>query len=119
MDISPEKKHLHAEWRELTAKLEEIVGKKPKDLNAVLFMIGVQELGRGPLNYSKEEKQDLMHIAICRIFEPEGYYELIGIDPDGWPHYEVKKVLPYSNIVEQVSFIRERILNYFKSEGVI
>ena len=113
------KQHLHAEWRDLTAKLEEILGKKPKDVNAVLFVIGVQELGKGPLNFTKEEKQDLIHIAICKIFEPEGYYELTGIDGDGWPHYEIRKALPHKNIVEQVSFMRERMLNYFKAEGII
>ncbi len=113
-----QKYHLHADWRNLTAKLEEILGKKPKDLNAVLFIIGVQELGKGPLNFTKEEKQDLIHIAICKIFEPEGYYSFTQHDDDGWPHYEIQKPLPHKNIVEQVAFMRERILNYFKAEGV-
>lgn len=114
-----DKYQLHAEWRRLTAKLEELVGKKPKDLNAVLFIIGVQELGKGPLNFSKEEKQDIIHIAICRIFEAEGYYTFIDRDEEGWPHYELKKALPHKNIVEQVSFMRKRILDYFSQIEVI
>src|SRR3954462_1268139 len=49
-------------WNALLEDLNDLIGKKPKDLNAVLFLIGVQELGQGNKNFSKEEKQDLMHI---------------------------------------------------------
>ena len=62
-------------------------------LNAVLFLIGVQELGRGLQRFSKEEKQDLMHIAICKVLSLSGFYELEGTDEAGWPHWKlVKKI---------------------------
>lgn len=35
-----------------------------------------------------------MHIAICRLLEPYGYYEFDFRDADGWPHYKVLKELP-------------------------
>ena len=63
------------------------------DLNAVLFLIGIQELGRWPGSFTKEEKQDLMHIAVCRLLSYDGYYEFAGRDADGWPHYRLVKPL--------------------------
>ncbi len=64
-------------WQQLLVELEKMLERKPKDLNAVLFIIGVQELGKGARNFSKEEKQDLMHIAICKVLSLAGYYELV------------------------------------------
>src|SRR5688572_6596501 len=57
------------------------------DLNAVLFLIGMQEVGRTQQKYTKEEKQDLMHVAICHLLSEEGYFEFLGMDEDGWPHW--------------------------------
>ena len=110
---------LQKNWVALLYKIKEQIGVRPKDLNSVLFLVGVQELGKGMKDFSKEEKQDLIHIAICKIFEPEGYYKLEGTDEDGWPHYELQKALPHKNLVEQVSFMRKRILGYFKNIGVV
>ncbi len=66
-----------AEWEALLEKLENTLGKKP-NLEALLFLIGMQELGKGTRVFSKEEKQDLMHIAVCRLLSLEGYYEFEG-----------------------------------------
>ena len=74
-------------WQKILKDLERMIGKKPADLNAVLFLIGVQELGKGSSNFSKEEKQDLMHIGICKVLSLSGFYELEGLDKDGWPHW--------------------------------
>lgn len=64
--------------------------KKPKDLNGVLFVIGLQKAWAGSKLFSKkEEKQDLMHIAICKVLSLAGYYELEGLDADGWPPLEI------------------------------
>ena len=79
---------LEKRWHRLMNSLGETLGKKPKDLNGVLFLIGVQELGKGRRNFSKEEKQDLMHIAICKVLSLSGFYELEGLDEDGWPHWK-------------------------------
>ena len=40
------------------------------DVQAVLFLIGVNELGIGYKDFSKAEKQDLLHVAICTLLEP-------------------------------------------------
>jgi hypothetical protein len=87
-------------------------GKKP-DLNAILFLIGIQELGRGIKEFTKEEKQDLMHIATCKVFSLSGYYELERVDEDGWPHYRSAKPIPFANLKEQDRMLKWHILEYF------
>ena len=41
-------------------------GKKP-DLEAILFLIGMQEYGQLKDKFTKEQKQDLMHVAVCLL----------------------------------------------------
>ena len=103
-------------WQELLNEMEKNFGKKPKDLNAVLFIIGIQELGKGAKNFSKEEKQDLMHIAICKVLSLAGYYELEGIDDAGWPHWKLVKKLPHFDLLEQEKLLKMLVLEYFEKE---
>ena len=91
-------------------------GKRPKDLNSVLFLIGVQELGRGAQNFSKEEKQDLMHIGICKALSLSGFYELEGLDKDGWPHWVLVKKLPHFDLMEQENLLKTHVIEYFEKE---
>lgn len=107
---------LEKDWNRLIKGLENRVGKKPKDLNAVLFLIGVQELGLGAKNFDKEEKQDLMHIAVCKVLSLSGYYELDGIDENGWPHWKLTKALPHFDLLEQEKLLKMHILEYFEKE---
>jgi hypothetical protein len=103
-------------WNSLLASLEEMIGVKPKDLNAVLFLIGVQELGKGKKVFSKEEKQDLMHIGICKVLSLSGYYRLEGLDQDGWPHWVMIKKLPHFDLLEQEKLLKMHIVEYFEKE---
>lgn len=107
---------LEKEWVHLLYKIKEVTGKRPADLNAVLFLIGIQELGRGSQVFSKEEKQDLMHIAICKVLSFAGYYKLEGIDKDGWPHWRLIKKLPKFDLLEQEKLLKIQIIEYFKVE---
>jgi hypothetical protein len=107
---------LDRNWAALLAELERIVGKKPKDLNGVLFLIGVQELGLGKKVFNKEEKQDLMHIGICKVLSLAGYYELEGQDKDGWPHWKLIKKLPHFDLLEQEKLLKLHVIEYFEKE---
>jgi hypothetical protein len=107
---------LEKRWHRLLMKLEKTIGSKPKDLNGVLFIVGVQELGRGNRPFSKEEKQDLMHIGICRVLGPAGYYQLEGTDKDGWPHWKLIKKLPHFDLLEQEKLLKMHVLEYFEQE---
>ena len=107
---------LDRNWNSLLNNLEELLKKRPKDLNGVLFIIGLQELGRGPQRFSKEEKQDLMHIAICKVLSLSGYYQLEGLDKDGWPHWKLIKKLPHFDLLEQEKLLKMMVLDYFEKE---
>jgi hypothetical protein len=110
------KKDLQTErdWQALRLELKSVIGAKPKDLNGVLFLIGVQELGQGNRLFSKEEKQDLIHIAICKVLSLAGYYELEGLDEQGWPHWVVTKKLPHFDLLEQEKLLKIQVLDYFE-----
>ena len=105
---------LQTRWWNLEARLVERFGKKP-DMETVLFLIGVQEFGDVRRKFSKEEKQDLMHIAVCSLFRQSGYYELEGTDRDGWPHFRQLKALPDMGLIEQENFLKDHILLYFET----
>ncbi|WP_373515684.1 hypothetical protein [Persicitalea sp.] len=110
---------LDVQWKNLLENLQKIIGKKPGDLNGVLFLIGVQELGKGAINFTKEQKQDLMHIGICRVLSLSGYYELRGEDTDGWPHWDLVQPLPHGEILAQESLLKMHVLEYFKESGLV
>jgi len=105
-------------WRILEEWLEKRFAKK-MTLEAIIFLIGVRELGEARKEFTKEEKVDLMHIAICRLFSQSGYYALSHIDQDGWPHWEMVKPLPHSDLFSQEYLLKEHILAYFESENVL
>lgn len=108
---------LQSRWWTLEAQLVERFGKKP-DLETILFLIGIQELGKTDAKYSKEQKQDLMHVAVCRVLFPSGYYELQGTDSEGWPHYKQIKPMPDMNPIDQENFIKDHVLLYFQEQGL-
>lgn len=84
------------------------------DMNAILFLIGIQELGRWKTEFTKEEKQDLMHIAACRLLSYEGYFQFAGRDADGWPHWEAVKPFTKQGVKEQSKLLKEKIIQYFQ-----
>jgi hypothetical protein len=108
------KDDLQVRWWKLEEQLTERFGKKP-DVETVLFLIGIQELGDIKKKFTKEQKQDLMHIAICTVLVPGGYFELTHVDEEGWPHFKQLKPMPELNSFEQENFLKDHILFYFQS----
>jgi hypothetical protein len=104
---------LKQEWTILTSRLAEQFDVEP-DLQGILFLIGVQELGQGKRLFNKDEKQDLMHIATCRLLSSYGYYALTGVDEEGWPHWELIHKLPVLSLKEQDLLLKRAVLDYFK-----
>ena len=90
----------------------EFDNEKP-DLKVILFLIGVQELGKGPRKFSKRQKEELMHIANCRLFSELGFYELEGLDQDGWPHWKLVKPIPAYTLLEQEMVLKSLVVTYF------
>lgn len=107
------KDDLQVRWLKLRIKLKEEFGIKP-DMDGILFLIGVQELGQGQQQYTKEQKQDLMHIAVCTVLAQSNYYVFEGYDEEGWPHFALVKPLPTFNLIEQENFLKDHVLLYFE-----
>jgi len=109
-------KALERQWQKLRVKIKDTLHKKPRDLNGVLYLIGIQELGKGNVEFTKEQKQDLLHIAICKVLSLSGYYEFEGHDEDGWPHWRNVKKLPAYDLLEQEQLLKMHIIQYFDLE---
>lgn len=88
------------------------------DLQAILFIIGINELGQGYRTFKKQEKIDLLHIAICRLLSSYGYYSLDGRDDDGWPHWKTNKKLPPLKAEEQTILLKKSIIIYFENAKI-
>lgn len=109
---------LKSDWKELVLRFSErFADGEPMDVDGILFIIGVQEVGLGYKNYKKNEKLDIMHVAICTLLEPYGYYKFLGKDEQGWPHFETVETLPFLKPGEQGLLIKEAIVNYAKSNN--
>jgi hypothetical protein len=104
-------------WYKIVFSLKKEFGKKP-DLNGLLFLIGMRELGT-TREFSKDEKMDLMHVGTCALLSLEGYYELERYDDDGWPHYKLLKELPYADLLNQESLLRKLIVRYFETHELL
>lgn len=110
------REELKEKWEALVQRISDRFGDGEElDLDAIIFLVGVQELGMGSRRFKKDEKVNLMHIAICRLLEPYGYYEYEGRDPDGWPHYTLLEELPSLKPGEQSVLMKEALVRYFEN----
>ena len=106
---------INIKWTELQKRISKDFDTDIPDLKVMLFLIGVQELGKGPRKFSKRQKEELMHIANCRLFSELGFYELEGLDQDGWPHWKLVKAIPAYTLLEQEMVIKSLIVTYFEN----
>lgn len=105
---------LDFEWLRVQHYLKDALGRSNlPDVQAVLFLIGIQESGKLQESYTKEEKQDVMHVAVCTLLEDDGYYEFEGLDADGWPHFRQTRKVRVSGVKEQEKLLKEKIIKYF------
>jgi hypothetical protein len=107
---------INKKWSELQQRIAQDFDSDTPDVKVMLFLIGVQELGQGPRKFSKRQKEELMHIANCKLFSLMGFYELEGLDQDGWPHWKLVNVIPNYTILEQEMVLKSLIITYFEDE---
>lgn len=117
MALDFDKEEIEKEWEKLKKKLASDFAGKELTLEAILFLIGVREMGLIPKNFSKEEKQDLMHVATCTLLsEPfANHYKLTGKNERGWPVFELVEPMPNLNLSEQEILLKHQIINYFQT----
>jgi hypothetical protein len=110
---------LKKRWEKLVELLSErFADGETLDLEAIIYLIGVQELGK-IRTFKKDEKINLMHIAICRLLEPYGFYSFEYFDDEGWPHYKINEELPPLKAGEQSVLMKEAVVNYFLEKDLI
>ncbi|MCP4442276.1 MAG: hypothetical protein GY810_25490 [Aureispira sp.] len=108
---------LDFEWLQIRHYIKDTLGSpKLPDFQGILFLLGVQELGQLKEEFTKEEKQDLMHIAVCHLLSEDGYYEFEGFDDAGWPHFKQLGQPPYKGVEAQERFLKIKIIKYFKEQ---
>lgn len=107
--------NLKEKWEQVVQKLSsDFADGDTLDIDGIIYLIGVQELGQGQRKFKKDDKVNLMHIAICKLLEPYGYYEFDFFDNDGWPHYKAVTELPNLKAGEQTVLMKEAIVHYFE-----
>lgn len=111
---------LKKRWEEVQNKLSmQFADGEKLELDAIIYLVGIQELGQLHRKFKKDHKLDLMHIAVCRLLEPYGYYEFEYYDDEGWPHYKIVEQLPQLKAGEQAVLMKEAIVQYFLEKEYI
>ncbi len=113
--------HLQADDPELEerwAHVEAWVGKKfgrDASIEAILFLIGIQSLGRGyQPELVKEAKQDAIMEGTYCAFEMLGLYERIGLDERGhWIWERSVESIPKLPVEQQEKLLKLGIVRYF------
>lgn len=115
MYVAMEQWKIDFEWLRIQHLVKESMQRPVvPDFQTVMFLVGIQELGRLPEEeFTKEEKADLMHVAVCTLLEPDGYYSFAGRDQDGWPHWNSEKAFDTKGVEAQESILKIRLIEYF------
>lgn len=99
-------------WYKVRNRVRDEFGQRP-DINAMLFLIGMNEVGIVKEKWEKEEKQELMHIAVCTLFKE--HFVFTHRDEDGFPHFEAVKGIEKINMKEQEELLKMKIVEYFEA----
>ena len=92
---------------------------QPLEIEGVLYLVGLQELGQVHRKMKKDENVNLIHIGICTVLEPYGYYRFDFFDEEGWPHFELLESLPVLKPGEQSILMKEALVEYFLKRELI
>jgi len=111
---------LKTKWNNLKTKLSvDFSDNEIINLDSIIFLIGLQELGQFQKRFNKQKKLEVIHIAVCKLLSDYGYYEFDYTDNDGWPHYKLIKKLPNLKAGEQTILMKNAIINYFMKSNYI
>ena len=111
---------MKTKWNNLKTKLSvDFSDNEIINLDSIIFLIGLQELGQFQKRFNKQRKLEVIHIAVCKLLSDYGYYEFDYVDNDGWPHYKLIKKLPNLKAGEQTILMKKAIINYFMKSNYI
>jgi hypothetical protein len=89
------------------------------EIEGILYLIGIQELGKLHQRFKKDDNVNIIHVGICTVLEPFGYYRFDFYDEEGWPHFELIEELPPLKAGEQSILLKTAIVDYFLEKEVI
>lgn len=113
-------KQLKRRWEQVIELLTEKFSEGDEvDVEGVLYLIGLQEYGKPHDHFKKEDNVNLIHVGLCTVLEPFGYYRFDFIDAQGWPHFELVEHLPNLKPGEQSILVKSAVVDYFVRQGVI
>ena len=88
--------------------------RKAFSVEGVLFLIGIQERGKGfEPKLEKEEKQDVIMEGTYAALAALGYYEPAGVDEQGVRQWQKVREAPELSVEAQEDLLKEAILAYF------
>ena len=119
MQMSTRDELLKRRWEELIQRLSDTFSAEAVEMEGVLYLIGLQELGKIHQQFKKDDNVNIIHIGICTVLEPFGYYRFDFYDDDGWPHFVLVEELPVLKPGEQAILMKEAIVDYFLEKGLI
>jgi len=109
---------LKARWDVLIVRLADRFQRTP-DIEALLFLIGIQSVGRGyEPELPKERKQSLIMEGSYLAFETLGVYSRVGMERNGFWIWEKNFDLPKMSVEDQEKLLQIGILNYFDEESL-
>ena len=111
---------LKQRWENLVVFLsDKFSDRETIDVEGVLYLVGLQELGQVHRKMRKDDNVNLIHIGICSVLEPYGFYRFQYYDDDGWPHFELLEPLPSLKSGEQSILMKEALVTYFLKRDII
>ena len=120
MQMSARDEQLKRRWEELIQRLsDDFSDAEELEMEGVLYLIGLQELGKIHDRFKKDDNVNIIHIGICTVLEPFGYYRFDYFDDDGWPHFVLLEELPVLKPGEQTILMKEAIVDYFLEKELI
>ncbi|MGC6479995.1 MAG: hypothetical protein ACON42_06440 [Flavobacteriaceae bacterium] len=87
------------------------------NVEGILYLIGLQELGKFQGRFKKDDNVNLIHVGICTVLEPYGHYRFSHHDEEGWPHFDLIQPLPNLKPGEQSILMKQAIVDYFLARG--
>ena len=111
---------LKEQWETLVSVLTERFSETESiDIEGILYLVGLQELGQVHKRFKKDDNVDIIHIGICSVLEPFGYYTFDYFDDERWPHFKLLEELPTLKPGEQSILMKESVVHYFIQKGLI
>lgn len=111
---------LKSRWEALVEVLtDQFSDTEAMDIEGILYLVGLQELGQIHKRFKKDDNINLIHIGICTVLEPYGFYRFAFYDDDGWPHFELVEALPELKAGEQSLLMKTAIVDYFVKKELI